>query len=173
MKACFPKRWTTLKAPPTFTTKVCIKYWKQGHYYAFSSTINWPILTQIHFNNRVDLFLPFMLIIFFVCGRYNVQTLEFCTFLPMKKTSSKAGYFHRLKTIYFTIYFSKFAEIFSTAKKTALAVENSNKFFNVSYTWYKSLIYHKVTHSLNDEKELEQFHRNWTKNWSNQGPSEK
>merc|ERR1712037_989903 len=34
-------------------------------------------------------------------------------------------------------------------------------------------IYHKVTHSLNDEKELEQFHRNWTKNWSNQGPSEK
>ena len=24
-------------------------------------------------------------------------------------------------------------------------------------------IYHKVTHSLNDEKELEQFHRNWTK----------
>ena len=34
-------------------------------------------------------------------------------------------------------------------------------------------IYHKVTHSLNDEKELEQFHQNWTKNWSNQGPSEK
>ena len=31
-------------------------------------------------------------------------------------------------------------------------------------------IWHKVTHSLNDEKELEQFHQNWTKNWSNQGP---
>ena len=66
MKACFPKRWTILKTAPTFTTKVCIKYWKQGHYYSFSSTINWPILTQIHFNNRVDLFLPFMLIIFLV-----------------------------------------------------------------------------------------------------------
>ena len=32
---------------------------------------------------------------------------------------------------------------------------------------------HKVTHSLEDEKELEQFHRYWTKNWSNQGPNEK
>lgn len=32
---------------------------------------------------------------------------------------------------------------------------------------------HKVTHSLEDEKELDQFHRNWTKNWSNKGPNEK
>ena len=32
---------------------------------------------------------------------------------------------------------------------------------------------HKVTHSLDDEQELDQFHRNWTKNWSNQGPNEK
>ena len=31
----------------------------------------------------------------------------------------------------------------------------------------------KVTHSLNDGKELEQFHQNWTKNLSNQGPIEK
>ena len=34
-------------------------------------------------------------------------------------------------------------------------------------------IWHKVTHSLEDEKELDQFHRNWTKNWSNKGPNEK
>ena len=32
---------------------------------------------------------------------------------------------------------------------------------------------HKVTHSLEDEKELDQFHQNWTKNWSNKGPNEK
>ena len=34
-------------------------------------------------------------------------------------------------------------------------------------------IRHQVTHSLQDEKELDQFHRNWTRNWSNKGPNEK
>jgi hypothetical protein len=64
----------------------------------------------------------------------------------------------------------KFSGLPKKLTRFAQTVENTNSFFNVSYT---SLIYQKVTHSLNDEKELEQFHRNWTKNWSNQGPSEK
>ena len=92
MKACFPKRWTTLKAPPTFTTKVCIKYWKQGYYYSFPSTINWPILTQIHFNNRVNLFLPFMLHNhLFSVGATMWRHSNFVLFCPWKKHPQKQG----------------------------------------------------------------------------------
>ena len=96
MMACFPKRWTFLKAATTFTTKVCIKYWKQGHYnYSFSSTIDWPVLTPIP-NHILKTELTFFYLLCYL--------IIFCTFL--KKPSSKTG------------CFSKFAETFSTAKKT-------------------------------------------------------
>ena len=163
MKAFFPRRWTFLKVATTFTTKVCIKYWKQGHYYSFSSTIDWSILTQIHLTEYT--FFPFYAIIIFLVWALQCADTRILYFFAHEKTNFKSRVLLRI------------CRNFQCCQKNWPGlprwVENTNSFFNVSYTWYKSLICHKVTHSLNDEKELEQFHRNWTKNWSNQGPSEK
>ena len=92
----------------------------------FSHTFNcvcfslfWP--KKVHFETKTDLFLTFLLLTFLVRILHCVETLILYLFWRWK---CKKNHPKR--------YFSKIAEIFITAK---------NSFFNVSYTWYKYLVY--------------------------------